>query len=298
MAEKKKVKIAFESEAIDIPIGNLIPMKTIPAGALKSVKYKQILVSVEEQGIIEFPMVFPSKKQDGKYLLLDGHLRIEALKALGKTEVTCLISTDDESFTYNRLINRISPIQEHKMIRKAIDHGVPREDLARVLGFAVGSIDKKNRLLEGICAEAVDLLKDKMVAAKVFEVLKRMTAMRQIVVAEMMNRTGRYSHDFARAMLIGSNPEDLINPIQSKKVKGLSEDDVAQMESEMASLQTQYQVLEESYGENNFDLTLMRGYLQKLLANIRIYKLISKLQPDFLPELQRIADLKTVKQAA
>lgn len=298
MTEKKKVKIAFESEAIDIPIDNLIPMKAIPAGALKSVKYKQILVSVEEQGVIEFPMVFPSKKQDGKYLLLDGHLRVEALKALGKTEVTCLISTDDESFTYNRLINRISPIQEHKMIRKAIDHGVPREDLARVLGFAVGSIDKKNRLLEGICAEAVDLLKDKMVAAKVFEVLKRMTAMRQIVVAEMMNRTGRYSHDFARAMLIGSNPEDLINSIQSKKVKGLSEDDVAQMESEMASLQTQYQVLEESYGENNFDLTLMRGYLQKILANIRIYKLIAKLQPDFLPELQRIADLKTVKQAA
>ena len=172
MTEKKKVKIAFESEAIDIPINDLIPMKTIPAGALKSVKYKQILVSVEEQGVIEFPMVFPSKKQDGKYLLLDGHLRIEALKALGKIEVTCLVSTDDESFTYNRLINRISPIQEHKMIRKAIDHGVPREDLARVLGFAVGSIDKKNRLLEGICAEAVDLLKDKMVAAKVFEVLK------------------------------------------------------------------------------------------------------------------------------
>lgn len=66
----------------------------------------------------------------------------------------------------------------------------------------------------------------------------------------------------------------------------------------MASLQTQYQVLEESYGENNFDLTLMRGYLQKLLGNIRIYKFISKSQPDFLPELQRIADLKNVKQAA
>lgn len=298
MTEKKKVKIAFESEAIDIPIDNLIPMKTIPVGALKSVKYKQILVSVGEQGVIEFPMVFPSKKQGGKYLLLDGHLRVEALKELGKTEVTCLVSTDDESFTYNRLINRLSPIQEHKMLRKAIDHGVLREDLARVLGFAVGSIDKKNRLLEGICAEAVDLLKDKMVAAKVFEVLKRMTPMRQIVVAEMMNRTGRYSHDFARAMLIGSNPEDLVNPVQSKKVKGLSEDDVAQMESEMASLQTQYQVLEESYGENNFDLTLMRGYLQKLLANIRIYKFIAKTQPDFLPELQKIADLKTVKQAA
>jgi len=34
MTEKKKIKIAFESEAVDILIDDLIPMKTISAGAL------------------------------------------------------------------------------------------------------------------------------------------------------------------------------------------------------------------------------------------------------------------------
>ena len=296
--ENKKIKIAFESEVIDISLDDLIPMKTVSPGTLKSVNYKRILSSIAVQGVVEFAMVFPSRKMEGKYLLLDGHLRVVALKSLGKTHVTCLVSTDDESFTYNKLVNRLSPIQEHKMIRKAIDHGVPREELARVLDYAVASIDKKNKLLEGICSEAVDLLKDKMVAAKVFEVLKRMMPMRQIVVAETMNRTGKYSHDFARAMLIGSEPEDLLNPVRSKKVKGLSADDVAQMETEVASLQTQYQVLEESYGENDYDLTFMRGYWQRLLGNIRIYKFIAKKKPDALPMLQKIADLKNKKEAA
>jgi len=49
-------------------------------------------------------------------MLLDGHLRLEALKALGAKEALCLVSTDDQGFTYNRQINRLTPIQEHKMI--------------------------------------------------------------------------------------------------------------------------------------------------------------------------------------
>jgi hypothetical protein len=33
------------------------------------------------------------------------HARIEALKDRGKTDVACLISTDDEAFTYNKRVN-------------------------------------------------------------------------------------------------------------------------------------------------------------------------------------------------
>ena len=68
----------------------------------------------------------------GKYLLLDGHLRIEVLKDRGETEVVCLISTEDEAFTYNKRVNRIAIIQEHRMILKAIERGVSEERLAKV----------------------------------------------------------------------------------------------------------------------------------------------------------------------
>ena len=33
---------------------------------------------------------------------------------MGETEVTCLISTDDEAFTYNKRVNRLAIIQEHE----------------------------------------------------------------------------------------------------------------------------------------------------------------------------------------
>jgi hypothetical protein len=33
--------------------------------------------------------------------------------SLGETEADCLISTQDESYTYNARVNRLNPIQEH-----------------------------------------------------------------------------------------------------------------------------------------------------------------------------------------
>ena len=38
------------------------------------------------------------------------------LKERGDTEVVCLIATEDEAFTYNRRINRLATVQEHKMM--------------------------------------------------------------------------------------------------------------------------------------------------------------------------------------
>ena len=33
----------------------------------------------------------------------------------------CLVSTDDEAFTYNKRVSRLSPVQEQRMIAKAIE---------------------------------------------------------------------------------------------------------------------------------------------------------------------------------
>jgi hypothetical protein len=78
-------------------------------------KYAQIATSMHELGIIEPPVVARDQTHPGKYLLLDGHSRIEVLKDKGQTEVTRLISTDDEAFTYNKRVNRLAMIQEHRM---------------------------------------------------------------------------------------------------------------------------------------------------------------------------------------
>ncbi len=52
------------------------------------------------------------------------------------------------------------------MILKAIERGVPEEKIAAALDLNPRSIQRKVRLLEGICPEAVAILKDKELAGR------------------------------------------------------------------------------------------------------------------------------------
>jgi ParB-like chromosome segregation protein Spo0J len=154
------VKMAFEFEGQRIALADIQPLKIISEAIKKSSKYAQIATSIREVGIIEPPVVARDHGNPGKYLLLDGHSRVEVLKDTGQTEVICLISTDDEGFTYNKRVNRLAIIQEHRMILRAIERGVPEERIAKALNVDVGSIVRKRKLLEGICSEVAEILKD------------------------------------------------------------------------------------------------------------------------------------------
>ena len=223
---KDKIEMGFDTDTIDLKIDQIISLKIITNAARTSRKFKQITASIKEVGIIEPPVVAPDKQSKGRYILLDGHLRIEALKQMGETEVTCLVSTDDEAFTYNKHISRLTTVQEHRMIVQAVKRGVSEEKIAQALDVNLANIVRKRNLLVGICEEAADLLKDKEVAGSVFKTLKRMIPVRQIEVATLMNDARIYSGSYAKALLAATPRKQLVNPQKPKNIKGLSEDPV------------------------------------------------------------------------
>lgn len=296
---KGEIKAGFDGSTIDLRIDQLISIKMVTSATRKSPKYGQILASIREVGIIEPPVVSRDKQARGKYMLLDGHLRVEALKELGETEVTCLVSTDDEAFTYNKHINRLSTVQEHRMIHRAIERGVPEEKIAAALNIDVRSIAVRRDLLKGICPEAAELLKDKMVPIATFPILKRMKAFRQIEAATLMNDAGVYSKTYARGILAATPKDQLMDPEKPKKIKGLDEEQMARMEGEMASLQREYRLIEESYGRDVLTLTVTKGYLGSLLGNAKVVRHLAQHHADILHEFQKVVDITSLgKQAA
>ncbi len=294
---KGDIKIGFDTETVNLRLVQIVPIKIITPAARTSLKYQQILASIREVGIIEPPVV--SKSKDG-YILLDGHLRIEALKEIGETEVSCLISTDDEAFTYNKHVNRLSIVQEHRMILRAVERGVPEIKIAKALNVDVGSIVRKRNLLEGICSEAADMLKDKMVASGTFPILRRMTAIRQIEAATLMNDSRVYSLSYARALLAATPKDQLIDPEKPKNIKGLDEEQMARMESEMSSLQREYKLIEDNYGQDVLKLTLAKGYLANLLNNAKVVRYLVNNHSEILTQFQKITDMTSLnaKEAA
>jgi ParB-like chromosome segregation protein Spo0J len=85
------VKMSFETAGLRLAIADINPLRPVTAAVKRTPKYAQIATSIQEIGIIEPPVVAHDRSALGKYLLLDGHLRIEVLKEMGETEVVCII---------------------------------------------------------------------------------------------------------------------------------------------------------------------------------------------------------------
>lgn len=292
------ITIGFEHDMIELKIEQIIPLKTIDTALHTSSKYKQILSSIREIGVIEPPVVVPDGASNRRFILLDGHMRLAALKELGILSVICLVSSDDEAFTYNKHVNRLSPIQEHHMIRRAVERGVSEEKIAKAINLDVNSITTKRKLLDGICQEVADMLKDKMVATGVFPLLKKMKPYRQSEVVTLMNDTGVYSLSYTKALLAATPKDQLIDSGKPKRVKGLSNEQMARMESEMASLQREYQLIEDGYGTDVLNLTVIRGYLGSLLGNARVVRYLAQHHPEILTEFQKITEIASLNGEA
>ncbi len=105
--------LGFELETYQVPLDQLRPSKKVPDGVMSTRKYKQIVSSINEVGLIEPLSVIQPDRKKPEYLVLDGHLRVLALKELGMSAGPCLLARDEEGYTYNHRINRLSTVQEH-----------------------------------------------------------------------------------------------------------------------------------------------------------------------------------------
>lgn len=292
----KPVKVGFERRIAVLPLSALLPLKTVPDAIRQSAKFKQIAKSVGEVGIIEPLVVARSKDQKGKYLLLDGHMRHAVLVAMDAIEVRCLIADDDEGYTYNKRINRLATIQEHLMIVRAIERGVSEEKLARALNLDIKGIKRRRALLVGICPEVVELLKDKSVNSRTFEVLRKMKPMRQIEAAELMVTAGNYTASYAKALLAATRQADLVKAEAPKKIAGMTPEQMARMEREMEKLQRDLKTVESRYGEDVLQLVIASGYLSKLVANAEVKRYLGQHHAEILSEFRAIIAATSLDQ--
>lgn len=287
------VKMSFETAGLRLAIADINPLRPVTAAVKNTQKYIQIATSIQEVGIIELPVVAHDRSNRGKYLLLDGHLRLEVLKEMGVTEVVCIISTDDEAYTYNKRVSRLAIVQEHKMILKAIERGVSEERIAKTLNLDIKTLQQKKRMLTGICPEAVELLKDKHVASGTFWVLKKMAPFRQIEAAELMVAMNRYTISYGRSLLAATPQDQLVETGKPKTIKGLTDEQISLMERESGNLEREFKIAEQSYGTDHLDLVLAKGYLGNLLGNPRVVRYLVQNHREILVEFQKIAELET-----
>ena len=295
MTSRKRIPFACETAVRKIKLKNILPLHRITPGTRRTQKYQRILSSINKVGIIE-PLVVHPQDKSNDFMLLDGHIRYDILKETGDDSVDCLIALDDEAFTYNHKVNRLSAIQEHFMLMKAVQNGVAEDEIAAALNVDIAKIREKKNLLVGICPEAIQLLRGKEANAGTFRQLRKAKPMRQIEMAELMCASSNFSVAYVKCLIAATPQDQLVESEQSKEINGLSPTDIARMEREMESISGDFKQLEETHGKNVLNLVIVVGYLKKLLDNARMVRFLAHSYPELLTEFQKIAESKSLTE--
>lgn len=276
MAQLKK---AFDQLIVTLPIASIRVQREINGDHRRAICYKQIEASIDEIGLIEPLVIFQQEPE--LYLLLDGHLRLDALRRKGRETVECILSKDDEAYTYNRKVNSIPPVAQHLMILKALKNGLTEERIAASLRVNIDAIRRKRNMLDGICAEAVELLQTRKVSLLSFSLLRKMKPARQVESAKHMLASSVNSASFVRALLYATKSDMLVNHRDQKKA-GLADTTKALLAHESDSLLKDLKSLEGELGREALTLTVVRGYVRRIVANPRVLRYLEREHKEIL----------------
>lgn len=229
-------------------------------------------------------------------MLLDGTLRLHALKSLGRVDAMCLVATEDETYTYNQKINQISPIQEHFMILKALKT-VSEVRIAKTLNMDVSKIRQKQHLLTGICPEAVTLIKDRRVSVATIREIKRLRPTGQLEMIGLMVASNNFTLSYAKQLYVAAPENEKLDDQKPADNHGFRPEDAAHMRGELERLTRDVNLLRDGHAENMYHLVPIEGYVKALLANPKVLRFLTQRYPEVLSGFRRILEAPEVAAA-
>ncbi|MBX9469917.1 MAG: ParB N-terminal domain-containing protein [Rhizobium sp.] len=286
----------FDLETFQIPLEELMPSKKVPDGVMTTRKFKQIVSSIREIGLIEPLSVIKPDPDAAGFLLLDGNLRVLALKELGQDAAPCPIAKDFETYTYNDRINRLSTVQEHYMLRRTIDKGVSEERLARAFNVNLLTINSRINLLHGICPKAVELLQVHQFTPDVTRHLRKMKAARQIKAVELVIAANTITAAHADALLKATPPEQRTHYKPPQPV-GDPLEQIVKLAREMSQVQEKYKHAEENYGSELLNLVVAKGYLKKLMENAAVRSYVARHASEIFEQFELVLNTVSMEEA-
>lgn len=285
---------AFERQVVVLPLANMLVLRPVDARTKRNRRYKRIALSIDEVGLVEPLVVCGKPDEEGRYLLLDGHLRRAALLDRRQSKARCLLARSDEAFTYNARINRVAIVQEHLMIVRALERGVPEDKLARALNVDVQHVRRRVGLLNGICREAVTVLADKAVNPVTFDVLRKMKPNRQREACDLMASASNFSSGYAKALLAGSKREDVKKAPKVERRPAITAADLSLLDREMSRMKRDFASVELGYGQDMLAVAITSNYLAKLIGNPRTARYLNDNHPEMFEKFRSIVSASSL----
>jgi hypothetical protein len=267
----------------DIKIEDLVPLRERNINFEKNRGFSKIFASIKAIGLIEPLCVY---KDNGKYNILDGFLRYQACQKLGVGEVPCLIFRDKEAYTFNNKVNRLSAVQEMRMLKMALKT-VDETTVAEVFGMKNIRYRLGSNIIRHLHSSVVKTLDANLMSRGCAMELALVKHERQLQILKEMERTGDFSVSFARALVL-KTPDGQRNP--EIKTKTWTQDPVkkTEMVAKLQEVEKRHDFYSNLYRQYSTDLLKLCIYARKLISNDKIRECLKGKYPAVLEQFEKI----------
>ena len=270
------------SEARDIPTIRLRPLRD---RKISQRDFDRILASIKAIGLIEPLIVYPEGED---FVITEGVQRYRALLEMGIEIVPCVIGRQREAFTGNRMVNRVSPVQEHRMIEKSLEE-LDEKTIARALGLSVITHRTKRTLLKQLDPEVAAAFDQGAITRTCALELTHVKPARQREILTAMKGYKDYSVAFAQSLILKTPP-----PLRATR-KGRKRNPwnkTAQRKNDLlkklAEAEQKHDFYSRLYKQYTVDLLRLAIYARALLTNQRIREHLDQSHPEIVARFETI----------
>jgi ParB family transcriptional regulator, chromosome partitioning protein len=248
-------------------------------------EYERIRASIIAIGLIEPLVVFP---ENDYYIILNGHQRYRILLELGVETVPCIFGQQRESFTSNRMVNRLSPLQESRMIKKSLDE-IDEKTIATALGIAHIAHRLNATLLKQLHPKIAEAFDAGIIKRTCVMELTYVTPKRQEEILKTMENYKDYSMPFVRSLVLKTPQHARVkNRTGAKTPWARNEQRKSDLLKRLAVAEEKHDFYTSLYRQYSINLLKLVIYARLLVTKERLAAHLRESYPDILATFQEI----------
>lgn len=208
--------------------------------------------SVEDYGVMEPIIVYPSGRKDGMYRIADGRRRTLASFRAGRTTIPAMVVTGgDESAIDLHKITIIAnaqrgnnPFSEYQAIMALVKSGKSEKQIAVETGMPVGTIRKRMKL-NALPTVVIDKVREGVISAGAAETATKLSKSQMDELVELLNDPDveRVTHtqvlelrDVDRDQAVAELPDQLFMPEVARTMEEYFKDEVRALTNRYAMI--------------------------------------------------------------
>jgi hypothetical protein len=201
--------------------------------------------------------------------------------------VPCILRKQREAFTGNRMVNRVSPVQEHRMIERALGE-VDEASIAAALGITGLGHRLKKTLLKQLhpdVAAALDAGKINRACAREFTHVK---PERQKEILQAMESYRDYSTTFVRTLVIKTPSHQRENRGRKHNPWDKTTQKKNDLLKKLADAEQKHDFYSQLYKQYTVDLLRLAIYARSLLTNQRLREYLDQRHPGVVERFETV----------